>query len=89
MQEFLIYLLGWVIFIICHYIYWVYLNKDNKYTYKWSCQKNKKLILYNGFKCGVFSWVGLFFYIAAFIVSAIIYGIIELDEYIEDKLKRE
>lgn len=89
MQEFLIYLLGWVVFIICHYIYWVYINKDGSYTYKWNCQKNKKLILYNGFKWGVFSWVGLFFCIAAFIVGAIIFGIIELDEYIEDKLKRE
>ena len=89
MQEFLIYLLGWVVFIICHYIYWVYFNKDGSYTYKWSCQKNKKLILYNGLKCGVFSWVGLFFCIVVFIVGAIIYGIISLDEYIENKLKNE
>ena len=89
MQEFLIYLLGWIVFIICHYIYWVYLNKDGSYTYKWSCQKNKKLILYNGLKWGIFSWVGLFFCIVAFIVGAIIYGLISLDEYIENKLKRE
>ena len=92
MQEFLIYLLGWVVFIICHYIYWVYINKDGSYTYKYNRQKNKKLILYNGLKWGVFSWVGLIFCIVAFIVGAIIYGILEiisLDEYIEDKLKNE
>ena len=83
------YLLGWLVFVICHFIYWAYYNKDGSYTYKWSCQKNKKLILYNGLKWGIFSWVGLFFCIVAFIVGAIIFGIIELDEYIENKLKRE
>ena len=89
MQEFLIYLLGWVVFIVCHYLYYMYINRDGTYTYKWSCKKNKKLILYNGFKLGIFSWVGLFLWVVIMIVIGIIYGIILLDEYIEDKLKRE
>ena len=89
MQEFLIYLLGWVVFIVCHFIYFMYIVKDCSYTYKYSCQKNKKLILYNGLKWGVFSWFGLFFCIVAFIAGTIIYGIILLDEKIENKLKNE
>ena len=86
MQEFLIYLLGWIVFIIGHYIYYMYINKYD-YRYKYSCEKNKKLILYNGFKWGIFSWFGIFLYIIVIVISGIIYGIILLDEYIEQKLK--
>lgn len=87
MTEFLIYLLGWVLFIICYYIYYMYIVKDGSYTYKYNCNKNKKLILYNGFKYGIFSWGGILFWGFVIIAGSILYGLYSLDNYIEQKLK--
>ena len=87
MQGFLIYLLGWLVFIICHFIYFMYFVKDGSFTKKLSNEKNKKLILYNGFKWGIFSWFGLFCSVTVILIGYIIYFIIQIDEWIEGKLK--
>ena len=81
MKEFLIYIIGYVLFIIFYFIYVRY------------CQKKKdmptKLLLYRGVKYGFTSWIGLFFCTAVFIVGGIAYGIFSLDEFIEKKLGRK
>lgn len=79
MQEFLIYISGWILFIICYYIYNVYVINNEKYS--------KKQLIYHGFKYGIFSWVGLFICLIIFIVAELCYWIMCIDEYIENKLK--
>ena len=78
MENFLIYFSGWVIFVICYYIYNICRSK-NKYS--------KKQILYHGIKWGIFSWIGLLTCVIGIIVAYISYSIFRLDDWIEDKLK--
>lgn len=75
MKTLLIYLFGWFLFSACYYIYNVYFNNDNS--------DSKKLIMYNAFKFGLCSWVGIIFMISA----SITYCIISIDNYITNKLK--
>ena len=86
MNEILIYISGWITFVLCYYVYYVYIHKNNKYRNKYNLGVNKKLIIYHGIKWGVFSWFGIFVYVLIAIVSIIIYYIIELDNWIENKL---
>ena len=78
MNNFLIYILGWILFIIGFYIFNVYIYQS-KYS--------KKLVLYRGFKYGVLSWVGIFGFVIIIIYKYILETIICVDEYIENKLK--
>ena len=77
MNDFLIfifgYMSGWILLTIGYVIYKIYFDKDISIS--------KKLILYNGFKCGIFSWIGIIFIIAFYITMSILI----IDEYITDK----
>ncbi len=78
MEEFLIYILGWLTFVVIYYVCEVYVLNDKFKNGK----VTKKLILYRGFKYGILSWVGVFGAIAV-----VFFGwIFTLDEKIEKKL---
>lgn len=89
MVEFLIYLLGWVVYIVGYYLYYMYIVKYKCYTYKHSNKKNKKLIIYDGFKYGIFSWAGVMFWGIVIICGSILYGILSINEWITNKLSNE
>ena len=78
MNDFLLFLIswviGWVIYSIGYYIYDVYIDNNNK---------SKKLLIYNAFKNGIFSWFG----IMVIIIFAFIMLLVIIDEKISNKLK--
>lgn len=78
MNDFLLFLIswviGWVIYSIGYYIYDVYIDKNNT---------SKKLLIYNAFKNGIFSWFG----IMVIIIFAFIMLLVKIDENISNKLK--
>lgn len=78
MNDFLLFLIswviGWVIYSIGYYIYDVYIDNNNT---------SKKLLIYNAFKNGIFSWFG----IMAIIIFAFIMLLVIIDEKISNKLK--
>ena len=78
MNDFLLFLIswviGWVIYSIGYYIYDVYIDNNNT---------SKKLLIYNAFKNGIFSWFG----IMVIIIFAFIMLLVKIDENISNKLK--
>lgn len=74
MDAFIIYLIGWLVFSVCVYIY-------NVYGENWN--KSKKLLMWRSFWAGVVSWLGVLFIIAA----AILFVIIAINAWVEKKLK--
>ena len=76
MEILLTYFLGWFLFSVCYYIYNVYIDRNKN--------ESKKLIMYDAFKFGLWSWIGIILMIAFGIVM-IIAGI---DEYISEKLNK-
>lgn len=74
-MELFIYFLGWIIWIIGYYIFEVYIDKN---------YKTKKLVIYKGFTSGFTSWLGIIFIISFLIIK----GIIELNNWIENKLSK-
>lgn len=78
MNDFLLFLIswviGWVIYSIGYYIYDVYIDKNNT---------SKKLLIYNAFKNGIFSWFG----IMVIIIFTFIMLLVIIDEKISNKLK--
>lgn len=78
MNDFLLFLIswviGWVIYSIGYYIYDVYIDNNNT---------SKKLLIYNAFKNGIFSWFG----IIVIIIFAFIMLLVIIDENISNKLK--
>ena len=78
MNDFLLFLIswviGWVIYSIGYYIYDVYIDNNNT---------SKKLLIYNAFKNGIFSWFG----IMVIIIFAFIMLLVIIDEKISNKLK--
>ena len=78
MNDFLLFLIswviGWIIYSIGYYIYHVYIDKNNT---------SKKLLIYNAFKNGIFSWFG----IMVIIIFAFIMLLVNIDEKISNKLK--
>lgn len=78
MNDFLLFLIswviGWVIYSIGYYIYDVYIDNNNT---------SKKLLIYNAFKNGIFSWFG----IMVIIIFAFIMLLVNIDEKISNKLK--
>ena len=78
MNDFLLFLIswviGWVIYSIGYYIYDVYIDNNNT---------SKKLLIYNAFKNGIFSWFG----IMVISIFAFIMLIVIIDEKISNKLK--
>jgi len=77
MEEFLIYLLGWLTFVAFFYIAEYAVVKNPKMT--------KGLVLYRGLKLGIFSWVGVFVLFLIIIVG----WVFVLDDKIERKLGRK
>lgn len=79
MNDFLLFLIswviGWVIYSIGYYIYDVYIDNNNN--------TSKKLLIYNAFKNGIFSWFG----IMVIIIFAFIMLLVIIDEKISNKLK--
>jgi len=67
---------GWLILSIGYYVYKVYIDKDTKVT--------KKVHAWRAFWSGIFSWIGIFFVIAFFIVGSIAM----FDDWIENKLNK-
>ena len=84
MEDFLIYILGWVTFIVGYYISEVYILNYN-YNYR-KGKVTKKLILYRGVKYGIFSWVAVFFMAAVLVFGRIGYYLFILDNHIEEEL---
>lgn len=78
MNDFLRFLIfwviGWIIYSIGYYIYDVYIDKSNT---------SKKLIIYNAFKCGISSWLG----IMIILIFSFIMLLVNIDEKISNKLK--
>ena len=78
MNDFLLFLIswviGWVIYSIGYYIYDVYIDNNNT---------SNKLLIYNAFKNGIFSWFG----IMVIIIFAFIMLLVIIDEKISNKLK--
>ena len=78
MNDFLLFLIswviGWVIYSIGYYIYDVYIDNNNT---------SKKLLIYNAFKNGIFSWFG----IMVIIIFTFIMLLVNIDEKISNKLK--
>ena len=78
MDDFLLFLIswiiGWIIYSIGYYIYEVYIDKSNT---------SKKLIIYNAFKFGIWSWLG----IIIIITFGFIMLLANIDEKISNKLK--
>lgn len=68
--------IGWLILSIGYYVYKVYIDKDTKV--------NKKVHAWRAFWTGIFSWIGIFFVIAFFIVGSIAM----FDDWIENKLNK-
>ena len=68
--------IGWFILSIGYYVYKVYIDKDTKV--------NKKVHAWRAFWAGIFSWIGIFFVIAFFIVGSIAM----FDDWIENKLNK-
>ena len=74
MELFIFWLIGWLIWAIGYYIYKVYIDSDI-----WT---RKRLIIWRGFVSGITSWFGIIFVIAVLIT----YGIVKLNDWIENKL---
>ena len=72
----LTYFLGWLLFSASYYIYNVYIDRNTN--------ESKKLIMYNAFKLGLWSWIGIIFMVAFSIVMIIAV----IDEYISEKLNK-
>lgn len=70
----LFWVIGWFIYSIGYYIYEVYIDKSNT---------SKKLIVYNAFKYGIWSWFGIMIIITFGFILLLAY----IDEKISDKLK--
>lgn len=81
MNDFLLFLIswiiGWIIYSIGYYIYDVYIDKIDK------SNTSKKLIVYNAFKCGIWSWLG----IMIILIFSFIMLLVNIDEKISNKLK--
>ena len=75
MEEFLVYISGWITFIILFYLWEYALVKNPRNT--------RGLTLYRGFKLGILSWVSILGYILLVIIGAIYI----FDNNIENKLK--
>ena len=76
MEILLIYFLGWFLFSVGYYIYNVYIDRNKS--------ESKKLIMYDAFKFGLWSWIGIIL-MMTFGIVMIIAGI---DEYISEKLNK-
>ena len=76
MEILLTYFLGWFLFSVSYYIYNVYIDR-NKF-------ESKKLIMYDAFKFGLWSWIGIILIVAFCIVMIIV----NIDEYITEKLNK-
>lgn len=87
MEAALWYFSGLILFMIGHYIYNVYIVKNNyQFKNKYNCNLNKKLVLYEGFKFGLFSWISVFTCLTIGIVGGTLWITIIIDDYIKDKL---
>ena len=71
MEIFIFWLIGWVILSLGNYLY----NITDKTI-------SKKLHAWHAFWYGIFSWIGIGFWVAIFIV----YLICEINDWIENKL---
>ena len=76
MEILLTYFLGWFLFSVGYYIYNVYIDRNKS--------ESKKLITYDAFKFGLWSWIGIIL-MMTFGIVMIIAGI---DEYISEKLNK-
>ena len=76
MEILLIYFLGWFLFSVGYYIYNIYIDR-NKF-------ESKKLIMYDAFKFGLWSWIG----IILIVIFGIVMIIVDIDEYISKKLNK-
>lgn len=86
MGEFLIYFLsGWIILSICFYIYLIYIDKSRSIFDRHNL--SKKQIAYFSFKCGIFSWFGIFFFFVWVLVSVLVLITCFIDNWIYNKLK--
>lgn len=74
MNELIYYLIGWLIFSICVYLYNVY-GDDRK--------ENKKIWAWRSFWAGIVSWLGILFIIA----GAMVFAIVAINDWVEEKLK--
>ena len=74
MDALFIYLIGWLLFSICVYVYNVYGD---------DCKESKKVWVWRSFWAGVVSWVGILLCIAIIIV----FFIFAINEWVEEKLK--
>jgi hypothetical protein len=74
MEVFIGYIIGWIILWFGIYFYNIWFKS----------YKTKKLLLYHSFLYGFFSWVGIILFVALFIV----FLIIELHKWIEEKLSK-
>lgn len=77
MEILLTYFLGWFLFSASYYIYNVYIDRNTN--------ESKKLIMYNAFKLGLWSWIGIIFMVTFGIVMIIAC----IDEYITEKLNNK
>ena len=71
---FIFWLIGWAIYSIGYYIYDVYIDKNNT---------SKKLLAYNAFKLGIWSWIGITIIITFWFIMVLV----NIDEKISNKLK--
>lgn len=74
LQFLIFWIIGWTIYSIGYYIYDVYIDKNNT---------SKKLLAYNAFKFGIWSWLG----IMIIITFGVIMILANIDEKISNKLK--
>lgn len=74
MDPLIFYFIGWLILSIGIYIYSVYGN-DHK--------ESKKLWAWRSFWAGIVSWFGILFIIA----SAMVFAIVAINDWVEEKLK--
>ena len=74
MDALFIYLIGWLIFSVCVYLYNVYGD---------DCKESKKLWVWRSFWAGAASWVGILLFIAIIIV----FFIFAINDWVEEKLK--
>lgn len=76
MEILILYLIGFLILGVSHYIYMICVSRSE------ILYESKKLIAYKSFKIGLLSWVGIIVILTFCIVGAIF----AFDEWIEDKL---
>lgn len=74
MDVLIYYLIGWLIFSVCVYLYNVY--RDD-------CKESKKLWVWRSFWYGICSWAGIILWLAIFIV----FIVFEINDWVEEKLK--